>query len=85
MSRYVDFKAVKAAVTMLQMLDHYGLAASFKRAGKSLSGPCLLYGGEKRTQSRVSLEKNCWNCFGTRKGGGNVPDFVARNDGTEFR
>ena len=81
MSRFVDFKAVKAAVTMLQVLEHYGLAAGFKRSGNSLSGPCPLHGGENRTQFRVSLEKNCWNCFGTCKGGGNVLDFFARKEG----
>ena len=85
MSRYVDFKAVKAAVTMLQVLEHYGLAESFKRTGNSLSGPCPLHGGENRTQFRVSLEKNCWNCFGTCKGGGNVLDFVARKEGCSLR
>jgi len=67
MSRYVDFKAVKAAVSMLQVLEHYGPAAGFKRTGNSLSGPCPLHGGENRTQFRVSLEKNCWNCFGTAR------------------
>ena len=36
----VDFKAVKAAVTMLQVLEHYGLADSFKRSGNS-HGACL--------------------------------------------
>jgi DNA primase len=85
MSRFVDFKAVKAAVSMLQVLEHYGLAESFKRSGNSLSGPCPLHGGENRTQFRVSLEKNCWNCFGTCKGGGNVLDFVARKQGCSLR
>ncbi len=85
MSRFVDFIAVKAAVTMLQLLEHYGLAAGFKRTGNSLSGPCPLHGGENRTQFRVSLEKNCWNCFGTCKGGGNVLDFVARRFSAELR
>ena len=85
MSRFVDFKAVKAAVSMLQVLEHYGLAASFKRSGNSLSGPCPLHGGENRTQFRVSVEKNCWNCFGTCKGGGNVLEFVARKEGCSLR
>ena len=85
MSRYVDFKAVKAAVSMLQVLEHYGLAETFKRSGNSLSGPCPLHNGENRTQFRVSLEKNCWNCFGTCKGGGNVLDFVARKEGLTLR
>lgn len=56
MSRFVDFKAVKAAVSMLQVLERYGLAESFKRSGHSLSGPCPLHQGQNRTQFRVSLE-----------------------------
>ena len=95
MSRVMDFKAVKAAVclrpsplrsgSMLQVLEHYGLAESFKRSGNSLSGPCRLHDGQNRTHVRVSLEKNCWNRFGTCKGGGNIPDFVARKEGCSLR
>ena len=85
MSRFVDFKAVKAAFVMLQLLEHYGLAESFKRSVNSLSGPCPLHGGANRTQFRVSPEKNCWSCFGTWKGGGNVLDFVARKERCSFR
>jgi DNA primase len=68
---------------MLQTLEHYGLAESFKRSGNS--GPCPLHNGQNRTQFRVSLEKNCWNCFGTCKGGGNILDFVARKEGCSLR
>ena len=85
MSRFVDFKAVKAAVTMLQVLEHFGFAESFKRTGNSLSGPCPLHGGQNRTQFRVSLDKNCWNCFGTCNGGGNILDFVAHKEGCSLR
>ena len=85
MTTFVDFKAVKAAVTMLQVLEHYGVAESFKRTGNSLSGPCPLHNGQNRTQFRVSLEKNCWNCFGTCNGGGNVLDFVAHKEGCSLR
>lgn len=85
MSRFVDFKAVKAAVSMLQVLEHYGLAESFKRSGNSLSGPCLLHDGQNPTQFRVSLSKNCWNCFGKCKAGGNILDFVSRKEGVTIR
>ncbi len=85
MTTFVDFKAVKAAVTMLHVLERYGFAESFKRTGNSLSGPCPLHNGQNRTQFRVSLEKNCWNCFGTCNGGGNVLDFVARKEGCSLR
>ena len=62
MSRFVDFKAVKAAVSMLQVLERYGLAEKFKRSGDSLSGPCPLHDGQNPTQFRVSIGKNCWYC-----------------------
>lgn len=77
-SKFVDFKAVKAAVSMEQVLQHYGLLDQFKRSGngESLSGPCPIHKGTNATQFRVSLKKNCWNCFSGCKGG-NVLDFVA--------
>ena len=77
----VDFKAVKAAVSMEQVLDRYGLLDGLKRAGDSLSGPCPIHNGSNPTQFRVSLGKNLWNCFSDCKGGGNVLDFIAKMDG----
>ena len=85
MSRFVDFKAVKAAVTMPQVLEHYGLAESFKPTGNSLSGPCPLHHGQNRTQFRISLEKNYWNCFGTCNSSGNILDFVTCKEGVTVR
>src|SRR5439155_18065696 len=82
---YVDFKAVKASVSMLQILDHYGLTERFKRSGHSLSGACPLHNGDNRRQFRVSASKNCWNCFGKCKRGGNVLDFVALKENISVR
>lgn len=77
-SSFVDFKAVKAAITMEQILDHYGLKEKFKRSGDSLSGPCPIHKGTNPTQFRVSISKNVWNCFSECKHGGNTLDFIAR-------
>jgi DNA primase len=77
-SKFVDFRAVKAAVTMEQVLQHYGLLEKFKRSGDSLSGCCPIHQGTNPTQFRVSVSKNIWNCFSECKHGGNVLDFVAR-------
>ena len=77
-SSFVDFKAVKAAVTMEQVLGHYGLLDKFKRSGDSLSGPCPIHKGNNPTQFRVSTSKNVWNCFSECKHGGNTLDFIAR-------
>ncbi|MFA6546170.1 MAG: CHC2 zinc finger domain-containing protein [Limisphaerales bacterium] len=79
-SQFVDFKAVKAAVTMEQVLQHYGLLEQMKRSGDSLSGPCPIHNGTNPTQFRVSVSKNCWNCFSDCKCGGNVLDFVAKKE-----
>jgi DNA primase len=77
-SKFVDFKAVKAAITMGQVLEHYGLLDKFKRGADSLSGPCPIHKGSNPTQFRVSISKNIWNCFSECKHGGNTLDFIAR-------
>jgi DNA primase len=77
-STFVDFKAVKAAITMEQVLEHYGLLDKFKRGADSLSGPSPIHKGSNPTQFRVSISKNIWNCFSECKHGGNVLDFIAR-------
>jgi hypothetical protein len=53
---FVDFKAVKAAITMEQVLQHYGLLEKFKRGTDSLNGPCPIHKGSNPTQFRVSLK-----------------------------
>jgi DNA primase len=75
---FVDFKAVKAAITMEEVLRHYDLIDQFKRGADSLSGPCPIHKGSNPTQFRVSVSKNVWNCFSECKHGGNVLDFIAR-------
>lgn len=77
-SSFVDFKAVKAAVKMEEVLRHYELLDKFKRSGDSLSGPCPIHKGTNPTQFRVSVSKNIWNCFSECKNGGNVLDFIAQ-------
>jgi DNA primase len=77
-SSFVDFKAVKAAITMEAVLEHYGILDKFKRGSDSLSGPCPIHKGSNPTQFRISISKNIWNCFSECKHGGNVLDFIAR-------
>jgi DNA primase len=77
-SKFIDFKAVKAAITMEQVLEHYGLLHQFKRSGDRLSGPCPIHKGSSPNQFSVSIEKNVWNCFSECKHGGNVLDFIQK-------
>ena len=77
-SSFVSFKAIKADITMEQVLTHYGLMEKFKRKGDSLNGPCPIHKGTNPTQFRVSVSKNIFNCFSECKHGGNVLDFIAK-------
>ena len=77
-NEFVDFKAVKSAVSMEQALQHYGLLENLKRSGDSLTGACPIHRDSNPTQFRVSLGKNLWNCFSDCKGGGNVLDFIEK-------
>jgi DNA primase len=76
-SAFVDFKVVKAAITMEQVLEHYGLLQNFKRSGDSLNGPCPIHNGSSPTQFRISTSKNIWHCFSECKHGGNTLDFIS--------
>lgn len=82
---FVDFKSVKQAVSIVQVLEHYGFIKSLKRNGDSLTGPCPLHDGHTQGQFKVSISKNCWNCFGKCKSGGNILDFVSRKEDVGIR
>ena len=84
-NKFVGFAALKAAVTIEQVLERYGLLTSLRRSGDSLSGPCPLHGGHNATQFRVSLSKNCFNCFGDCHRGGSIVDFVSLKERVGIR
>ena len=77
-TKFVDFKAIKAAITMEQLLGHYHILDQFKRTGDSLNGPCPIHKGSNPTQFRVSTTKNLWNCFSDCEHGGNALDFIVK-------
>lgn len=80
---FVDFKVIKQTVTMLQILEYYGLMKTMRRAGDVISGRCPIHNGQNQTAFRVSISKNCWNCFSDCKCGGNILDFVSRKEGVD--
>ena len=77
-TKFVDFKAIKAAITMEQLLGHYQILDQFKRTSESLNGPCPIHKGSNPTQFRVSTTKNLWNCFSDCEHGGNTLDFITK-------
>jgi len=82
---FVDFKEVKTKVSLTEVLERYQVLDNLSRNGDRLSGPCPIHGGSNVTQFRVSISKNCFNCFGSCEGGGNVIDFVSRMENVSFR
>src|SRR5438105_1606699 len=72
---FVDFDAVKQAVTMRMVLDHYQVKG-LRAHGHELYGRCPIHKGEGADAFRVSVQKNAFNCFSCHARG-NVLDFVA--------
>src|SRR5947207_12336060 len=72
---WVDFKAVKEAVTMPMALEHYQVNW-LRKEKEELVGRCPIHQGEGDRAFHVSLAKNIFNCFSC-KARGNVLDFVA--------
>jgi len=72
---WVDFKAVKAAVGILAVLDHYQISW-LRRSKDELRGRCPIHNGQGESSFHVNLTKNAFNCFSC-KARGNVLDFVA--------
>jgi len=79
---FIDFTAVKAAVSFGQVLERYGLAAKMHstRNGDGLDGPCPIHPDTtSKDIFKVTLSKNCWYCHNSAcKCGGNHLDFVAK-------
>jgi hypothetical protein len=75
---WVDFKAIKEAVTMQMVLDHYKIAG-LKREGNDLRGSCPIHKAAPHSKNlSVSLTKNSFRCFASNCAAqGNVLDFVA--------
>ena len=74
---YIDFAAVKAAFTLEQILNYYGILDKLSPAGSdNRRGFCPIHKGNKPNQFSVSLSKNMWKCFSECKHGGNHLDFV---------
>jgi DNA primase len=72
---WVDFKALKAAVTMEMILGRYGVNW-LRKKDEELRGRCPIHQGEGQSTFHVSLGKNVFHCFSC-KARGNVLDFVA--------
>jgi DNA primase len=83
---WADFKAVKAAVTIEQVLSRYGILDQFTRKGDRLLGKCPVHKGSNARQFSADVTKGAWKCFSGHCGkSGNVIDLVAAIENVAFR
>jgi DNA primase len=84
-NEWVDFKAVKVAVTIEMVLYHCGVTG-LKKTGNELRGKCPIHRGANNKHFTVNLTKNVFKCFFAQCGAhGNVLDFVATMDQCSVR
>lgn len=84
--KWVDYKKIKATVSMEMVLRHYGLFdALTKMPGKNALGPCPIHNGKNPRHLSICLQKNIWRCFGECNSGGNILDFVSKMEKCSIR
>jgi DNA primase len=80
---WVDFRAVKEAVSMEAVLRYYQVP-SLRRQHGQRQGRCPIHRGERDDSFRASLSKNAFQCFACQAQG-NVMDFVAAMEKCSIR
>jgi DNA primase len=83
MPGWVDFGALKRAVSLEAVLHHYQ-APGLRKRGPQLVGRCPIHRGQREDSFRASLSKNVFHCFACQAGG-NVLDFVAAMEQCSIR
>jgi DNA primase len=84
--KYVNFKEVKAKVTLTQVLEHYGLLAAMKQSKEGFEGQCPFCQSESKRSLKINTDKSIFKCFAPGcQAKGNVLDFVARMEKTTVR
>ena len=78
---FIDYAAVKAAVTIEMVLHHYGLLEKLNpKRLDACRGCCPVHHGTDDSEFSVTLSKNLWRCFSKTEcdAGGNQLDLVSR-------
>lgn len=83
-NQWVDFRAIKAAVSLEAVLEHYGVKNLRRRRRDQLEGCCPLHRGEREDAFHANLSKNVFHCFAC-DAKGNVLDFVAAMEQCSIR
>jgi DNA primase len=80
---WVDFRVIKAAVSMQMVVEHYDLR-ELRKSKNELRGRCPIHKGDGERTFHINLSKNAFQCFSC-KAKGNVLDFVAAMESCSVR
>jgi len=76
MESWVEFRAIKEAVRLEQVLRHYQVQGLHRSGRARYRGCCPIHGGEGRDAFHVEVSKDVFHCFACGAGG-TVLDLVA--------
>lgn len=80
-----DFRLLKRAVSIEQVLAHRGLLHGLRVRGHHIVGPCPIHRGDNPRAFVVNRSRNLWRCFTGCDAGGDIVEFVRRLDGVGYR
>lgn len=84
MGNWIEFAAIKRAVSLVAVLEHYRIN-DLRRSGQhQLRGRCPLHGGEGRETFHVNTAEQVFHCFSCGAGG-SVLDLVVAVEGCGLR
>jgi DNA primase len=84
MANWIEFAAIKRAVPLTAVLEHYRIH-ELRRSGRDQwRGRCPLHGGEGRETFHVNTAEQVFHCFSCGAGG-SVLDLVAKIEGCGLR
>lgn len=83
-SRWIDFRDIKANVSIRQVLDYYGIPYKEVK-GDKLMLACPIHKGDNERAFHVDLHKNVFKCFTGCKQGGNVLDLMVALEDLSIR
>lgn len=76
----IDFQAIKSRVSIVQVLEHYGLLEKMRQNGDTITGDCPIHKNNGRVAFRANATIGFWNCFNQCSCSGDIFDFVARKE-----
>lgn len=82
---HLDFRHLRAIVSIERVLSARGLLRSMRREGTRLVGPCPIHQGHGRFSFVVDPVENRWYCFSGCSTGGDVVELVRRMDRVGYR